>query len=305
MGYKDGVHFEPDKRHLVTATDGWKLSVREFLPDKNPIGTVICGHAMMVDGRTLCAPIRPSIAAALTAAGHRVLVPDLRGHGKSQPSVGRGGRWTYDDLVKDTGVYLQLAEQVGPGEPVSLLGHSLFGHTALAWLGCHPRAKLAAFVGLGANVWLRSCERSRWRWWTKLGVAAIATVIASRVGHLPVRRLRVGSADEPAEYWLPMWRWMLENRWMSEDGVDYQEGLSVIACPLLAVVSDRDRLLCHPDAGASFVERVVGAEVWRLGSDSRFSALPPSHMGLATDPKQWEVWDAIASWLASIHRQRW
>ncbi|KAL6066638.1 Pimeloyl-ACP methyl ester carboxylesterase [Balamuthia mandrillaris] len=117
---------------------------------------------MMTDSSTLvprtllCSPLRPEtaqqrklIAVESTQRktlgevlccefGFRVLVPDIRGHGRSRPASSpssSGLDWSYDDIVLDTGAFIELAERIDPCAPVALVGHSLCGHTFPAYLG--------------------------------------------------------------------------------------------------------------------------------------------------------------------------
>ena len=77
--------------HRVPAPDGWVLDVLDLEPAGPARGVVVAGHAMMVDRRTF-RPGKPGLARTLVDAGLRVLLPDLRGHGRSGPTPRAGGR---------------------------------------------------------------------------------------------------------------------------------------------------------------------------------------------------------------------
>ena len=57
---------------------------------------------------------------------------DQRGHGQSRPHPSEGARWNYDDLVRDAEVVAEFLCQRFPELPHIAVGHSLFGHVALA-----------------------------------------------------------------------------------------------------------------------------------------------------------------------------
>ena len=293
-----------DREHWIAADDGWSLLVREAAPARPARGTVIAGHAMMVDGRTILREDRPCLAESLRAAGLRVLVPDQRGHGRSGPRAADGGRWTYDDLVADTAAYLRLAQSIDPAAPVALLGHSLFAHTALAWLGQHPDAPVRAHVALAMDVWNLRFEPSLRRRLAKRLAAALTREITRRVGFAPARRLRFGSDDEAAAYWESMRPWLLADRWCSAAGVDYHRGLARVRCPVLHVVSDGDRLFACPAAALNFSAPLPRREVWHLGwhrpaDRPELAALAPDHMAIVTDPASRPLWEALAAWLCA------
>ncbi len=288
-----------EREHRIRADDGWSLAVIELCPPGRPRGTVIVGHAMMVDRRTLYRRDRPCLAETLRLAGLRVLVPDQRGHGRSGPRAAEGGRWSYDDLVGDTEAYLRLARSLDPDAPIALVGHSLFAHTSLAWLGQHPDAPVRAHVALAMDIWGRSREPDLARRAAKRLLFAAAQEVVGRVGYAPIRRLRIGSDDEAGEYWSSMRGWLLADRWESAAGVDYRGALARIRCPVLHVVSDGDRLLAHPDAALAFSAPLPRREVWRLpaAAPPGLAELRPDHMGIVTDPASRPLWRALSTWL--------
>ena len=286
-------------QHRVPAPDGWTLDVLDLEPRDAPRGIIVAGHAMMVDRRTYRPgrnDDRPGLARTLVDAGFRVLLPDLRGHGRSGPLPRDGGDWSYEQLVDDTAVYVALARELAPRLPVVLLGHSLFAHTSLAWLGQHADAPVAAHVGLAMDVWLRDCEPSRARWLLKRSVMATAEKIARAHGHFPATRLRMGNMDESAGYWADIARNVRAGTWAARDGTDYRAGLARVACPCLHVVSVRDRLYASPASALCLTSVVPRRTVWQLGRDPGLDQLRPDHMGLLTGDSE-PLWRGVAAWL--------
>jgi predicted alpha/beta hydrolase len=288
--------------HSLAAEDGWLLRIWDFSPiAKRPVGIVIAGHAMMADGRTMCRPDRPTITSVLVEAGFRVLVPDLRGHGESGPLASAGGDWTMDDLVGDVRHYVELARALEPELPIALLGHSLFSHAALAWLGQNPDPDVRAVVAMSCSVWNRRFEPSRWYWLLKRLVFLPSVIVTRLVGYLPARRLRVGSADESRSFWLQFHSWIRTDRWGSIDGrTDWWASLEHIRAPLLHVMSEGDRLYARPAAAVRLSAPVHGRELLILGRDDapgELARMRPNHMGLITSPRSKLAWHWIAGWL--------
>ena len=284
--------------HRLTLRDAWALHVREVGPEDGARGVVVAGHAMMVDGRTLLRGDRPCLARALADAGYRVLVPDLRGHGRSGPRAGAGGDWTYDDLVADVGELIDFARAIAPGRPLVLLGHSLFAHVALAYLGLRPCAPVVALVMVGADVWLPEAEPSRAVWALKRALLAASGAVVRGLGRLPARALRLGTDDEASGYWRSFDRLPAEG-WRGLDGRDYGWASTRVACPVLHVVSEGDRLLARPASARALSARVPRRELWHLGrtGEPDLDRAPPGHMALVTDPASAPLWHAVARWL--------
>ncbi len=292
---------EPVRTHVVRAPDGWRLSVRDVGP-KAPTGAVVvAGHAMMVDGRTILRDDRPCLGWTLAAAGHRVLVPDLRGHGASGPAADAGGRWTYDDLVRDVAVYLDLARRLCPGVPVALVGHSLFGHVALAAAGVDP-ARLAwpgvcGIVALAADVWLPGSEPAPRVRRLKDAALAASGWLARRLGRFPARRLRLGTCDEAAAYWAAFDRLRVRG-YVGDDGTDYAAAMARVGVPVLHVLSHGDRFLARPASAVALTRPVPQAEVVVVGRTVGPVGMGPGHMALVTDPRAGRpVWHVISTWI--------
>lgn len=274
----------------IRAADGWRLSVLDLAPEGPLRGLVIAGHAMMVDRRTIAREDRPCLAAELLAAGLRVLAPDLRGHGRSGPGAAAGGDWSYDQLVEDTAVLLAHARALAPELPIATLGHSLFGHTTLAHLGRDPEAPIAAHVAIGSEVWVPHLERRRGVWPVKRAAIGVASAFSRALARVPVRRLGIGSADEAYSYFRDIARCADADRWEAADGHDYEEGLARVACPVLLVLSEGDRVV-SPTTATRLWSRLPRSERLDL------AGLRPGHMALVTDPRSAPIWRRIAAWL--------
>lgn len=288
--------------HSIDAADGWKLRVWDFAPaNQRPMAIVVAGHAMLADSRTLCRPDRPTLVAVLVAAGFRVLVPDLRGHGESGPLAADGGEWSMDDLVADVRHYVELARGLEPGLPLALLGHSLFSQAAMAWLGQNPDPSVRALVAINSSVWNRRFEPNRLIWWLKRLVFGFTVIVTRYVGYLPAIQFRVGTADECKKYWLQFQAWIRADRWGPIDGKgDWFAGLEQIRAPLLHVMSEGDRLYARPAAAVRLTAPVPNRELLILGRDDapgELSTLRPNHMGLITNPRNSLAWYWISGWL--------
>ncbi len=141
----DPFHEEPDEEYVVRTDDGVDLHVE-------------VDHARDVDGEPLEDPTRPTVVLchgyclslrawvfqrrALREAGYRVVLFDLRGHGRS----GMGDRDSYDvdQLGRDLA---HVLEAVVPEGPIVLVGHSMGGMTMMALALERPEVIAERVVG--------------------------------------------------------------------------------------------------------------------------------------------------------------
>lgn len=296
------------ERFSVACADGWVLA-GEIVVDAPPVAVAVVGHAMMVDRRTLDRPRGGGLVSTLAAAGVACVVADLRGHGKSGPRAADGGDWSYDDLVEhDVPTLVAFARSRFPSLPLACVGHSLFGHVALAHLSRHPEADVDGLVLLAVNApnpsWdaaLRSPRRAAQALRRRAGIELMGA-LARAFGRLPARRLRYGTDDEAAGYVRDFLRNGRAHRWRARDGFDYWEGLGRVDRPLLALVGAGDRFMSPPDDARAIAARVPGAQFRVVGRRSGL-AFDPDHMGLVLDERARPVWRQAGEFIAAIRRR--
>lgn len=280
----------------ITTADGTRLVAELREPLGAARGTVILAPAMMASARTLARGLAPF----LVARSHRVVLFDFRGHGGSGTPAAKGGDWSYDALVREDLAAVSAATRARFEGPLSLVGHSLGGHVAIAAAGL-GLAPLDAIVLLAANVWLPRFEPSLRMRAAKRAILEGCAATARRVGYLPVRRLGLGSDDESRSYFAAFLRYWQDDRWTSDDGRDdYSAAAARVKVPVLAIASEGDRLACAPPAAERFAA-LVGSrdrtfEVLR-GADA------PGHMALVTKSTSAPAWERLARWLEGRLRE--
>lgn len=281
----------------INGAGGWRLRGEWLLPP-SARAVVIAGHAMMVDRRTLDRPRGDGLVSHLANAGAAVLWPDLRGHGASGPRADAGGNWGYDDLVADVGPLLDAARARFPGLPLYTVGHSLFGHVMLAYLGRHPSTPLDGHIMLAANVCNPGWRKRPKTYLQKGALIESMGLFCKVVGRVPVRALKQGTDDEPrgyAEDFVRIWR---SKRWLSRDGFDYWAAMSRIETPCLAIVGAADQLFCPPEDAREVAERLPN-RIFEIVGRASGLAVDPGHMGLVLDERCRPMWDRVATFVTS------
>jgi hypothetical protein len=158
-----------------------------------------------------------------------------------------------------------------------------------------------AVVMMASDVWQRRFEPARWRWWVKRAFDVSSWLVVRAVGHLPARRIRIGTADEARTYWTQLHRGIADDRWVGLDGRDYHAGLVDIGVPVLHVLSEGDRFYACPRSALNFTSTLPHRQVLILGRDDAPADLRdyrPGHMQLATSPASAGAWWAVARWIA-------
>jgi len=201
------------------------------------------------------------LAEHMAAGGYALHVYDLRGHGRSAGRRGHLGRFT--DYLDDTAVFLDAVREEQPGRPLYLLGHSLGGLIAAAYVEDRPADALAGlilsspFLRLGMPVPP-----------LKLGAARLLSLVAPAVN--------VGNTLDPAglshdqevvrAYGTdPLNHHVATARWAAEVVAAQSAALSAagsIRLPFLLLYGDADAV-ADPDAsrelfaGAGSVDKTV------------------------------------------------
>ena len=272
--------------------DGWILRGERL---RGPGPLVVCGHAMMVDRRTLDRPRGEGLASALGAHGLEVAMIDARGHGESGPRAEQGGRWTYDEIVRrDVPAMVRWARLIAGGRKVVVLGHSLIGHASMIAAGLGGDVP-DAIVGYAPNLWAPHLEPSAIARAAKSALlrAWMASILPR--GYFDARALGMGTAAEAAPYVAQFASMWARDRLASPDGaIDYEAALGRVAIPVLAFSSEGDRLLARPAAVARFLGLMKSAPV-----DHRV-VRELGHMGFVTDPRAREVWRDTCAWIDAL-----
>ena len=121
------------------ATDGLLLLRQAWRPEGEPGAVLAVVHGYGEHGGRY-----RGLAEDMAARGHAVHVYDLRGHGRSGGRRGHVGRFT--DYLDDTAVFLDAVREEHRGQPLYLLGHSLGGLIATAYVEDRPADALAGLI---------------------------------------------------------------------------------------------------------------------------------------------------------------
>lgn len=134
----------PRRRTVPMPERGGDMAALEMGPPDRPVDLVFV-HANGFNAmtyRTLLAPLADHL---------RIVMPDLRGHGRTRLPTGTEGRWSWDDHSGDLSALLATID----GPPVVLAGHSMGGTSSLLAALQQPQ-RVSRLVLLDPVIWSRS-----------------------------------------------------------------------------------------------------------------------------------------------------
>jgi pimeloyl-ACP methyl ester carboxylesterase len=138
----DAARLSPPRRLMVPLPDrGGEMAVLDFGDPKRPVDLVF-SHANGFNAATYRSILAP------LASSFRILVPDLRGHGRTRLPTPTEGRRDWNDHRDDL---LALLEAF-PGPPAVLAGHSMGGTASLLAAAQRP-GRVSRLVLFDPVIW--------------------------------------------------------------------------------------------------------------------------------------------------------
>jgi pimeloyl-ACP methyl ester carboxylesterase len=255
--------------------NGLRLRVHRFEDPAAPSSgvTLLLLHGYMDAGGTW-----DLVAPHLTAAGHILLAPDMRGFGESDP-VGPGGYYHFVDYVADIDVLLR--QLLPPDARVGIVGHSMGGTVASLYAGARPDRvhRLALLEGLGPPTMVPAVAVDRVRAWLRNLEQLDRSPRLLESMDDAVRRLGANHPRVPRDVLATRAKWLtrLDSEARLVWAYDplhrttsplpfqiemFEAFLDKIECPALVVSGGR--LGYHPDDEAERIARIPGARVAEL-----------------------------------------
>ncbi|MDR3574351.1 MAG: alpha/beta hydrolase [Anaerolineaceae bacterium] len=234
--------------HYFTGSYGVQLAYREIGQGR----PLLLFHGFM--GTAQQAWVNNGYAAKMAALGHRVILPDLRGHGDSAKPH-EAAAYPADVLADDG---FALLEQLGIAE-YDLGGYSLGARVALRMLVRRAAAGKAILAGQGLDTLSRATERT-------------------------VRNQHILSHFGMFESGSPEWTW--EN-WVRKSGSDPLALLYVLGTfvdtPVEALAQIKAAVLVI--TGTEDYEHAFADKLAALLANGRYEAVSGNHMSAFTNPK--------------------
>lgn len=324
----------PDEIQFGTTSDGWRIAVLRYRPEKPSAHLpVLLVHGIAANRYNLDLTDETSLAKHLAGLGFDVFVVELRGRGFSlRPKLFSGLRydWSFDDYAeRDLPCAADIVIRASGAAALHVVGFSTGALAACAWLSdSHRAVDVASLVSIGGGAsfkrlgkvlsgrLIRSFRFLRHRW--------ILRVLAPLSGywhpsplqivHNPEnldgaiqRRIMVNMiANFSRNELLQYSDWILHDAFRSIDQRrDYRAELQRITVPALFLAGPRD-VLSPPDA-VKETHDAVGAADKRFVLFSRAQGMSVNygHFDLVVGRHAAaEVFPVVSGWLASVGERR-
>lgn len=245
---------EPPRQVNVFAGDGAAMAITAYACSDATAPVVVCMPAMGVE-----ATFYQPLAEALVNNRLHVVTADLRGHGLHSVRAGRGKSFGYHEMLSwDWPAILDTVEEMFPGSPRILLGHSLGGQLNALFTGIEPQRVSGLVLTASCTVY-----HGGWRGLTRLGIIAGtqgSALISKALGFFPGDRIGFAGRESAGV----MRDWARNARTgayrVDRSPHDFEAALAGIRHPVFAI-SFADDTFAPPEAVNNLLRKMPAADV--------------------------------------------
>ncbi|MBT4964070.1 MAG: alpha/beta fold hydrolase [Francisellaceae bacterium] len=269
---------------------------------------VFCVHGAIENGLIFYSKTKKGLAYYLASRGYDVFVVDLGGRGKSTPKVASQKTYSqYDNVVCELPQCLELIKKLRGDAPMHWVGHS-WGGVLLAALYARQnfiKNNLVSCVFFGAKRQIKVINIHKifiiniiWKFFGNL--------LIKLYGYLPAKKFKLGSDDEPKDFFQQCNKWVNSDRWIDEDGYDYNKFYSKSTLvPTLFLTGINDHCLGHRHDVSRFMSECGGgAHNLRVLSRDQGAKANYNHIDILTHPlARDDHFPQVVSWMQE-HEQR-
>jgi len=324
----------PDAIQFGTTSDGWRIAVVRYRPEKpSPHPPVLLVHGVAANRYNLDLTDETSLAKHLCGLGFDVFLVELRGRGFSlRPKLFSGLRydWSFDDYAeRDLPCAAEIVTRATGARSLHVVGFSTGALAAYAWLSDpHRTVDVASLVSIGGAAsfkrlgkvlsgrLIRSFRFLRHRWLLRMlaPISGYWHPSPLQIVHNPEnldgalqRRIMVNMiANFSRNELLQYSDWILHDTFRSIDQRrDYRAELSRITVPSLFLAGPRDAL-SPPDAVKDTCDAVGASDKqFVLCSRAQGMRVNYGHFDLVVGREAAaEVFPVISGWLKSVSERR-
>lgn len=237
-----------------------QLHMTRFYRDKDNLGSpVFILHSAFSDSSHFYADDGSGIACFLAQQGYDVYVGDLRGKGKSWPTINSKSDFgCHQHIVEDIPALIQRIVKKRGAMPQIWIGHGWGGVLLSAFYARYadkfcPVSKMIHF-----GVRRRAVSSSFSSALSSLVFNSVAPLIMRMVGYFPSKALRIGTCDQSKSFFQNFQQWSKNEQWVDEeDGFCYGDAIRETPWPASYYIASRaDTFFGHPGDVRLFMKEI-------------------------------------------------
>lgn len=276
------------KQHSLFVNDAHhQLHLRHIWHDENG-PPVLMIHGVIENGKIFYTENGKGLACFLAANGFNVFVADMRGRGKSSPSIADDPNHDqHDQITRDIPCFINyVAERTG--QPVHAIAHSWGGVLLASSLARFPELceRIASQICFGTKRSVRVQNPEKW-FKVDLIWKTLCPIIASRKGFLPAANLKIGSDDETYGSLSQGMNWVRKKPWVdAKDHFNYAQAAKQTRWPATwHIAATNDYALGHPKDVHDFIAESVGPSAhFTVLSKANDNLYNYDHISMLTHP---------------------
>lgn len=205
-------------------------------------------HGFFEDGRIFYSKKGKGLAPYLANNGYDVFVCDLLGKGGSVPSTHDGFKHSqFDIITRDIPVYLEFVRTKTKQQKIHLGAHSWGGVVLLSYLARFKDPDILSVFTFGSKRRI-GMKNLRKVFMIDIMWNLYGTYLANKHGFLPAASMKMGTENEPKDYFLETNIWVNSIPWVSPvDQFDYHAAfLKYNLPPTLYITGSHDKILGNP-----------------------------------------------------------
>ena len=219
-------------------------------------------HGYFEDGKIFYTLKGKGFAPFLVSHGYDVFVCDLLGKGESQPKVSNGFKHSqYEIITRDIPKYIEKVQSISGKDKINLGGHSWGGVVLMAYMARFKNEDIISIVNFASKRRIARKNLNKliqinfgWTWY--------GGYLVKKYGYLPASKMKMGTTDEPEDYYQQADIWVREKQWIDpEDGYNYHENFNFKLPPSLFITGKGDKMLGHPKDVKILVDEINATNI--------------------------------------------
>ncbi len=291
--YIDGGDYQLHLRHITKSSVG--------VP-------ILMIHGSIENGLIFYTEKGKGLACYLAEQGYDVYVADLRGRGKSSPSIDANAHFGQFELIsQDIPLMIDFIRNK-TNQAMHLIAHSWGGVLVASCLARYPNylTNILSNTCFGSKrvITVKSIEKF-FKMNLVWGYAAVK--LANKQGFLDAKKYRIGSDNETQQSLQQSIAWVSPSDWVDpHDGFDYQQAATKITWPpTWHLTGINDKVLGHAqDVQRFIVESSNSQAKFTLLAKQNGNALDYDHINILTHPKAIDDhFPRLVQWLKTTEQQ--